>query len=582
LQKYLKEVLALLGRDKRKLPGFIILFLSVSLLDLAGLSIIGPYIAVVADPQLEITAFNKIDYWIEIPKTTEFLLFYMSILLLGLFTFKAISSIWINFLIIRFSTNIQTRLRNQLMQAYQSLPYPEYLQRNSSEYIYSTQTLTGQYAGGVVQAGMKTASDGIISLVILAFLALTNLHAFLILIGLIVLFVGLYDRVFRKIIRSLGEKANQSLTRVIQGVHEGIEGLKEIRILGKEAYFHNKVATNAEKYGTYNIQSNVITTAPRFIFELVLITFVVLLIIMTVTLDQDLQKLLPTLGVFGLASIRLMPAANMFSSSLMQFRYNRDGVSKLYYDINNLQSRQNIQRTITQTKTTQFKELAIEKIYSRYPTAKENALTNLSLKIHAGESIGLIGPSGSGKTTLVDVMLGLLNPQQGVISYNGKQFNQEVVKDWRNNVAYLPQQVFLVDDSLKRNVALGVKEEEINMDRLTNALKMARLIELVGQLSSGVETTLGERGVRLSGGQRQRIALARAFYHQRNVLILDESTSALDNETEREIVEEIKRLKGRITMIVIAHRLSTIQNCDIIYRMEKGKIVKSGTPKEII
>jgi len=228
-----------------------------------------------------------------------------------------------------------------------------------------------------------------------------------------------------------------------------------------------------------------------------------------------------------------------------------------------------------------FVALGLRQIYYRYPNTKQSALQNLSLEIKAGESIGLVGPSGSGKTTLVDVLLGLLEPQSGTMEFNGRSL-LENLEEWRSQVAYLPQQVFLIDNSLRCNVALGEEESEIDETRLREALRQARLTELVEQLPQGVNTILGERGVRLSGGQRQRVALARAFYHGRSVLVMDEATSALDNETEKEIVAEIQRLKGQKTMIVIAHRLTTVQHCDRIYRLEQGKIVEEGTPQQIL
>jgi len=225
--------------------------------------------------------------------------------------------------------------------------------------------------------------------------------------------------------------------------------------------------------------------------------------------------------------------------------------------------------------------LKLENVQYSYPQTKQAALQNLGLEIKVGESIGLVGPSGSGKTTLVDVLLGLLEPQSGTMEFNGQPL-QEHLGEWRSQVAYLPQQVFLIDNSLRCNVALGEEESEIDETRLREALRQARLTELVEQLPQGVHTVLGERGVRLSGGQRQRVALARAFYHGRSVLVMDEATSALDNETEKEIVAEIQRLKGQKTMIVIAQRLTTVQHCDRIYRLEQGRIVEEGTPNQVL
>ena len=206
---------------------------------------------------------------------------------------------------------------------------------------------------------------------------------------------------------------------------------------------------------------------------------------------------------------------------------------------------------------------------------------NINLTIKSGESVGFIGPSGSGKTTLVDVILGLFEPQEGEILYNGLELKSEI-SNWRAKVAYLPQEIFLIDNSLRCNIAFGFNDKRIDDLNLHNALKQARLSELVDELPLGIKTMLGERGVRLSGGQRQRVALARAFYHGRNILVMDEATSSLDNETEREIVEEIKHLKGRKTIIVVAHRLTTVQHCDRIYRLEEGRIVDTGSFRQVV
>jgi ABC-type multidrug transport system fused ATPase/permease subunit len=259
----------------------------------------------------------------------------------------------------------------------------------------------------------------------------------------------------------------------------------------------------------------------------------------------------------------------------------RNSISELHRDLAELDgARPGAPQAVADSRADHFRSLVLDRIRFTYPNASAAALDDVFLEIRAEESIGLVGPSGSGKTTLVDVLLGLLEPQQGEVLYNGRPL-KETLAQWRAQVAYLPQQVFLVDDTLRRNVALGVEDEEIDAERLKEALRQARLAELAAQLPEGVETIIGERGVRLSGGQRQRVAIARAFYHRRSVLVMDEATSALDNETEREIVEEIRRLKGEKTLIVIAHRLTTVEHCDRIFRLKDGRIVEQGTYGEV-
>lgn len=581
MYKFIHEILTLLDSDKKRLPQIFLLFLFTSLFELAGVGLIGPYVAMVSSPTSTDSIVAKLNYWIDLPADPNSLLILMGLVLLGVFFVKAITIIWINFVIVRFSEEQQVRLRSLLMRHYMSLSYAVYLNRNSSEYINSIQNMVSHYANAV-NTILRTLNDSFVAIIIMVFLAWANPLALSILIVLFGLFLVIYDLLFKKYSRMFGVKINLASTTMLKAIHEGIEGLKEVRILNCEKYFQNQLDIEAANLAKYNTQSAVISIAPRYILEFILVLFVVLLCAVTIMLEQDVEKLLPTLAMFGVAAIRLLPAANGLSSNLMRLRFYRDSVSKLYLDLSTILS-ETPSTNIKHLKGEQpgFQNISLKKICFRYPSAKNDALHQLSIDIKSGESIGLIGSSGSGKTTLVDTLLGMLKPQSGEIMFNGKPL-QKSLAVWRSHVAYLPQQVFLIDDTLRKNVALGIEDNDIDEQRLTNALKMALLSELVEQLSDGVDTMLGEKGVRLSGGQRQRVALARAFYHERDVLVLDEATSALDNETEREIVEEIQRLKGKKTMIVIAHRLSTVKHCDRIYKLENGKIVASGTPQEIL
>jgi len=584
MKQYLKELLMLMGEDKKKLPWLLLLFFLVSFLDIAGIGLIGPYVSIVVEPDIAKDIFDPYSTWIELPTDVYSLLLMMSLVLVGIFFVKTISAIWINYIIIKFSTTLRERLSVMLMNSYQNLPYVEYLRRNSSEYIHTTQNLVNEYSGGMIQTGLKMVSDGIVAVVILAMLAYTDLEAFLLLTCLLGLFVVSYDRLFRVKIKVFGKKSNIAAIEMVKGIHEGLEGLKEIRVLGHEDYFLNKVRNGAQKTGKYGMYMLVMSTIPRYIIEFLLVLFIVLLVIITLVTDANPKELPPTLAVFGLASVRLLPIVNIVSNGIIKFRFNRDSISRLYVDVMGVSNdAENGHEYFTKETNMgcSFKALALEDVTFRYPNAKQEVLKNINLKLRHGDSIGIIGESGSGKTTLVDMILGLLEPNSGKIYFNGTNLKQEI-NNWHKHIAYLPQEVFIIDDKLKSNVALGINEQDIDIKLLNQSLEKASLTSLIEQLPDGVDTVLGERGVRLSGGQRQRIALARAFYHKRDILIMDESTSALDNETEKEIVNEIKRLKGDITMIVIAHRFSTIENCDVIYRMRKGEIVDSGSSEDML
>lgn len=581
--QYLKEIIFLLGDNHRKIPWLIILFLGSSFLDLVGLGLIGPYVALVVDPNslTKFRLYNIIELT-GLPLDQKSLLILLGLILVGVFLFKASIAIFIHRTIIVFSNKQQVRLKSLLMKAYQQMSYIDYLKRNSAEYIHAVQVHTGSY-GSVLQVCLKTVSDGIVSVAILIMLAWTNGPALGLLVFLLGFMVFGYDRFFRKNLPNYGKKANEALIRMVQGLQEGIEGFKEIRILGKDQHFHHIVQSGAYEASKNSIKTELIKSAPRFIIEFLLVVFIVSIVIGTLQLSQNLQALIPTLGMFGFASLRLMPSANNISGSLTTIRFNRNAISFLYADLIALKNSNQIEKISTSTLKIEdyFRDITFRDVQFNYPNTNYPALKKVSLSVRVGESIGLIGSSGSGKTTLVDVLLGLLEPQEGEICYNGKQMIDSLSK-WRSQVAYLPQQVFLIDNTLRCNIALGIEDEEINDIQLHEAIRQARLKELVEQLPDGVETLLGERGIRLSGGQRQRVALARAFYHGRSVLVMDEATSSLDNETELEIVNEIKHFKGKKTLIVIAHRLSTVQHCTRIYRLENGEIIDSGAPEQML
>jgi ATP-binding cassette, subfamily B, bacterial PglK len=582
--KYLQEIITILGEDRHKVLWMILVFWVASLIDLAGLGLITPYIGLIISP--ESVQGGKMAQVIDqfgLPHDQESLLVILGITLISVFLLKTISAVGINYIIISFSQNQQIHLSSLLMRAYQALPYTEYLRRNSSEYIYNIHVLVKHFAGGVVLNGLRTLSELIVTIMILGLLAWENVLALSMLFGLLSIMIFSYDRIFRKRLRYFGKQSNQMSTSLVQGIHEAIEGLKEIRVLGKEAHFHQRVHKLFYDLAHITKSSSLITMSPRYLLELLIIVFVVMFVTGTLFFSHNnMQSLVITLGVFGVATLRLMPAANTLISSLMQLRLQRNTVSRLYNDLVwikkiNLEA----PTLICSSNPELFRNLTLDHVSFRYPSMRKDALNQISLEIRSGESIGLVGPSGSGKTTMVDVLLGMLKPHEGQIMFNGKPLDTSLAH-WRQNVAYLPQQVFLIDSTLRCNVALWLSTNEIDDTRIEEALRKARLLEMVEQLPQGYDTMLGERGVRLSGGQRQRVALARAFYHERSVLVMDEATSALDNETEQEIVEEIKILKGHTTLVVIAHRMSTVQHCDRIYRLENGGIVESGTPEQVL
>jgi ATP-binding cassette, subfamily B, bacterial PglK len=583
-KQYIKEIIYLLGDNSKKIPWFILLFISSSVLDLAGIGLIAPYVALITNPDLFLEGeIYKLLVSAGLSTDHEQLIILLGLLLITVFLIKAVSSILITRTIISFGLNQQVNLCSYLMRSYQKLPYVIYLRRNSSEYIHAIQTLTSQFSN-TIQSLLRLISEILVGLAILMMLALNNIQALSLLCFFLIGIIVVYDSIFRPKIREYGRKVNFHSTQLVQGIHEGIEGLKEIRILGNENYFHKTVDQSARAHAKIGVSYNIITVAPRYLLELLLISFIVLLVIGSITTGHKVITILPLLSMFGIAAMRLVPSATQIISGVTLLRFNRHGTKLLYDDLCQMK-RENTGKANKlvdyNIKTERFQTLEVNKCSFIYPSTEEIVLHDISIIINRGDSVGLIGPSGAGKTTLVDIILGLLEPNSGGILYNGCKLDSKLA-EWRKCVAYLPQQVFLTDNNLRKNVAMGVEDDLIDEKKLAVALQQAQLEKLVEKLPQGLNTIIGERGIRLSGGQRQRIALARAFYFDRDVLVMDESTSALDNETEQEIIEEIKQLKGEKTMIVIAHRLTTLEHCDRIYRLDNGIIIEQGSFNQVV
>ncbi|MHC8605646.1 ABC transporter ATP-binding protein [Arenicellales bacterium IMCC58067] len=577
--KYFADILFLLDTGKRRIPWLIVIFIGVSVLDILGISLVGAYVSLAtsSDPQQNgylqfMTSWGKLIFP-DLP-----LLVSLGIILVALFFFKAVAGISIQWSILNFSNSQMVRLRSWSMQAFQSLDYQEYLQRNSAEYIQSVQRYVNQTVNSFTNI-LRLLSDGIVSLIILIFLASINGAALLVLLLFgAILFLG-YDQVFRRKVGRVGREANLQSEAVTQAVQEGIKGLKEVRILGRERFFFEHVVKGSKLIAKAETYAAVVSAAPRYLVEVTIVLFVVSLVGIVFIQTGDLQSSYPVIGMFAISILRLGPTITTAISSTTSLRTQRHGVSVLSNDLRNY-SAKDLGFDLNEHATKEFRSFSLQSVSFKYSESKQEVIKNFSLDIPRGAAIGIIGASGSGKTTLVDLILGLLKPDSGDIFYNGVDL-QSNLSAWWSNVAYLPQEIFLIDDTIKRNISL-LEDDEVDKCLMEEVVRVARLEALLKEMPDGIDSILGEHGMRLSGGQRQRVALARAFYHNRSVLILDEATSALDNETEKEIVSEISRLKGSKTIIVIAHRLSTLRDCDVIIRLENGQLVQKGSYSEVI
>ena len=572
VRRNLSDMLFLLGDQKRKLPFILATFLVVSLLDLIGVGLVGSYITLFTQPRGSELAFLK-----PILSQLEFFeddqgksMLALGCVLVFVFVLKAAVGLFVQRIIFRFCLRRMAELRTSAIEAIQHMPYSMFLQRNSSEYVQTVINYVGQYTASLRYI-LTLISEGTVALVLFLLLSWVSGFALALVMAMGFVMIVAYDKIFRYKITRAGRTLNAGNQLTIRGIQEQAAGFKEIRILGRESYFLDQVKRGSWLVAHSNNLILLIQAIPRYLVEVAIITFVVSLVAIMVLQGRSIESTYPVIGMLAVALLRLGPITNLIMTATASLRSNRPGIKLLRREFDYLGRVPRGEKPNLTPKIVPFESLELKNVSFTYANSPSPALRNITMSIVAGESIGLVGPSGSGKTTLVDVILGLLINQSGALFYNGSALHLNLAS-WRRNVAYIPQEVFMIDDSLHNNISFGSADADEKGDRLKNAILQARLSELVAELTNGVDTQLGEQGIRLSGGQRQRVALARAFFHNREVLVMDEATSALDNETEEVIIEEIKHFKGEKTLIVIAHRHSTIAHCNRIYRMHKGQI----------
>ena len=475
-----------------------------------------------------------------------------------------------------FSASVSGRLSQSLFSIYLRQPYMFHLQRNSSTLMRNAKNATSVVTCGV-DPFLVLLTDGLVAIAMFSLLIYVEpigTLAVLIVFGVSTL---LFQRLTRRRIDNWGYRVDYHETKILQHLQEGFGGAKDVKILGRENEFLSQHEKHLGESIRINRIYNVILTLPRSFMEIITIIGLCLLVVSMVVRDRPLSDIVPILGLFAAAAFRVMPSINRLLMATQTLIFNRSIIASVYRDFlldtPEVNSAQRVEPFA--------KQLELKDVSFKYPTAATPSLQNVSLVVRRGEAVGFVGPSGAGKSTLVDVILGLFAPTSGVVSVDGSDVHQNL-RNWQNQIGYVPQAIYLTDDTLRRNVAFGLNDENIDDDLVREAIRLAQLQEFVATLPDGLETVVGERGVRLSGGQRQRIGIARALYHKPSVLVLDEATSSLDTPTEHGVMQAVQALQGSKTVIIVAHRLSTVEYCDRLYRIEDSRITEEGTFAEVV
>ncbi|MEK9500748.1 ABC transporter ATP-binding protein [Gaopeijia maritima] len=473
----------------------------------------------------------------------------------------------------------QIVISTRLFSGYLTSPYTLHLQRNSSDLLRNVNQDAAVIVGGAIMPLLAGSMEVFTLVTILGLLVvvepLASVAATVVFGGTVLLFA----RLIQRHIERLGRRERDARARMIRAVSEGLTGIKTTRVLGREAHFLGRYAAASEEYAAAGVIRQVLDALPRLILEVVGVVGLLGLTAALIASGRTLESLVPTLTLLAVALVRLIPSFGRLTSAHMKLGWGRAALDGVYDDLRRLGvAAPGIPQGERQP--TVQEAIRLEQVTFTYPEASGPSLVEVDMEIRRGQAVGLVGPTGSGKTTAVDVILGLLTPTEGRVSVDGVSLAGRE-RGWQRHVGYIPQDIFLSDTSIRQNIAFGIAQSEIDDDAVERALEAAQIREFVHRLPDGVNTMVGERGVRLSGGQRQRIGIARALYHDPDVLVMDEATSALDTETERTVMKAIEHLKGSRTLVIIAHRLSTVEACDRLYLLRDGRVEASGSYREL-
>src|SRR3989344_4683452 len=490
------------------------------------------------------------------------------LILVGVYLIKVLFLAYLAWRQMRFAFGVQAQLSQRLFTTYLRQPYAFHLQRNSAQLISNVTSEVGMFTGSVVQSSMVLIAESLILVGLCCLLLIVEPLGALTVVSVLGMAAWGFHRLTRKRIARWGESRQYHEGLRIQHLQQGLGGVKDVKVLGRETDFLGQYSVhNAQSARAGQLQAT-LQQLPRLWLELLAVSGLAILVISMLAQNRALEAVLPTLGLFTAAAFRLMPTVNRVLGAVQSLRYVLPVVDLMHAEL----KLSGPEVANTRSLVTPFRvALELNQVTYAYPGTAEPALKDISLTIQRGESVGFIGASGAGKSTLVDILLGLFTPDTGEVRVDGKDI-QANLRNWQDQIGYVPQTIYLTDDTLRRNVAFGLPNEQIDDAAVQRAIQAAQLEDFVASLPDGLETLVGERGIRLSGGQRQRIGIARALYHDPAVLVLDEATSALDTDTELSVMKAVTALQGSKTILIIAHRLSTIQHCDRLYRLEQGRM----------
>lgn len=507
--------------------------------------------------------------------TSKQLIIWISGAVIVIYIFKNVYMLILSYARVKFSVKVKRELSVKILHSYMEREYAFFLGINTADVIRGV----GYDVTGVQEVLFqlfRIMAEGLTAICICIFIVRADITMAACVVVLMGFSLGLLVLVFRKKMKKIGDYYRECTVRVNKYLLEAFQGIKDVLVFHKEDYFINKYEVNFSNQQKADVAKTIAAESPAYFIETVFVGGLITVVGIRVVMGSDTTSFVPQLAAFAIAAFRILPSIGRISASFNQFVCACPALNATYAtlkDVEKFKKDSRVQSEIVKEKETVFcNEIVIKDMYWKYPNTDNFVIEKLNLTIKKGKSIALIGESGAGKSTMADIILGLLVPEQGDVLVDGVSIYQ-MMDSWKMTVGYVPQTVFLTDDTIRSNIAFGVDEKDIDEDKVRRAVEEAQLADTIAALPHGLDTVLGERGVRFSGGQRQRVAIARALYNDPDILILDEATAALDNDTENAVMEAIDALQGYKTLVIIAHRLTTIRNCDEIYEISGGSAI---------
>jgi ABC-type multidrug transport system fused ATPase/permease subunit len=560
---YISKILKIIGPSQKNLLSILFYFISLSVLELFSISLVPIYIGALLNSDNiylvnYITFFNS---FISLPNPKISL----GILLLFIFIVKCILAIYINKKILIFSLTQLKILRLNILSKYQQLDFLNFLNLDKSQFIYNNTTLTVEFTFTLIMI-LRLAGDLLIGFCIVIFLANLNFAVLFIFLSFLLILFFLFDFKFKSQLSFYGKLLNRSGGDVIKYIDECINGFKEIKILNKEQFFYNKVKVSTENYAKSLQEIQIIQMFPKYLIELFLVLIVVSFSFFWLVSGNQVIDFITIMSAFGVASIKLFPMFNSFLQTVSYLRGKKNSVDRLFNSLHDIKICKKIDTNLIDIK--HFENFTIKNFSFSYPKQEKFIFKNSFFTLKKNESIGILGNSGEGKSTLVNIFSGLLQINSGQLIINNKNLDTNNIVSLKNFIAYLPQDIFFINGTIKENIALGIDPNLINDYDIFNALKLASAYEFVMDLPNNINSPMGEAGANFSGGEKQRIGIARAMYFNKEILIFDEITSSLDRENAKNIKKEILKLNKIKTMIIITHDPQLIDFCDKVYKVE--------------